>query len=270
VRDLAPPQLTGTLRKRAGDGYFERWVTRDFILRCGCLHWRHLPLMQAMHRSNGKPGAATFSESSFVNFSRTPCEVVEGDPNILIVRPLSNQTWCKEDRHPHIETSRPITLRIDDDEERVRWLRSLRAHVAYGWAGKTLGGHPTFLSNCGDSTIMAFSSSQGIPTSSASSSVKSVDFAGNNSGSETHVDNGALGSGSEAFVSPIPSSSACSSEKSAEFAHSSADDAHGENGSYDVVASEADEFVMDVRLSSKTKGFENALGKRCGAFAVCS
>mmetsp|Transcript_10836 Transcript_10836/g.30849 ORF Transcript_10836/g.30849 Transcript_10836/m.30849 type:complete len:363 (+) Transcript_10836:214-1302(+) len=177
IRDAAPPLLSGVLRKLAAVGSFrERWVLRRFVLRCGCLHW----LEATRQRADGKPSSPSLSGSSFVNFSRTPCEVCEGSrDDEIVVRPVHGWSWSKEDSHGHIDTGRSFTLRADDPTIHAMWVSALRAHMHYGWAGTSPSGESDMccaLSNLGDAGTFAPSSTT-TSMASASRAVTSWDSA---------------------------------------------------------------------------------------------
>jgi len=115
-----PTSTAGILMKQS-HGTFRHWSKRHFVLRHGCLHWSHEDLPVDC------PGSV--ENRSFIDFSRTPCDLIVLEGSRLLLQPAHGFRWNSNDRHSSVGTNQPLMLKYEQSRELKE---RLRQHIAFG------------------------------------------------------------------------------------------------------------------------------------------
>mmetsp|Transcript_73937 Transcript_73937/g.212003 ORF Transcript_73937/g.212003 Transcript_73937/m.212003 type:complete len:287 (+) Transcript_73937:84-944(+) len=121
MAEVTEPTSTAGILMKQSHGTFRHWSKRHFVLRHGCLHWSHEDL--PVHR----PGSV--ENRSFIDFSRTPCDLIVLEGSRLLLQPAHGFRWNSNDRHSRAGTAQPLMLMSEQSRELKE---SLREHIAFG------------------------------------------------------------------------------------------------------------------------------------------
>jgi len=121
MAEVTEPTSTAGILMKQSHGTFRHWSKRHFVLRLGCLHWSHEKL--PVHR----PGSV--ENRSYIDFSRTPCDLIVLEGSRLLLQPTNGFMWNTNDRHSSAGTAQPLMLMSEQSRELKE---SLREHIAFG------------------------------------------------------------------------------------------------------------------------------------------
>mmetsp|Transcript_73935 Transcript_73935/g.211995 ORF Transcript_73935/g.211995 Transcript_73935/m.211995 type:complete len:294 (+) Transcript_73935:84-965(+) len=121
MAEVTEPTSTAGILMKQSHGTFRHWSKRHFVLRHGCLHWSHeeLPV--------DRPGSV--ENRSFIDFSRTPCDLIVLEGSRLLLQPAHGFRWNSNDRHSSVGTNQPLMLKYEQSRELKDHLRE---HIAFG------------------------------------------------------------------------------------------------------------------------------------------
>jgi len=113
----------------------KRWCKRHFVLENGRLHWSPEELKVE------KP-ADTSAKRSFIDFSRSVCEVVESGNGVVALQPGSGRRWNKNGSADGGRSgSQDALLTLAFDAKDAEIVAALREHVEHGVALRNLRMH---------------------------------------------------------------------------------------------------------------------------------
>mmetsp|Transcript_171876 Transcript_171876/g.550831 ORF Transcript_171876/g.550831 Transcript_171876/m.550831 type:complete len:283 (+) Transcript_171876:67-915(+) len=121
MAEVTEPTSTAGILMKQSHGTFRHWSKRHFVLRHGCLHWSHEDMPVDC------PGS--MENRSFIDFSRTPCDLIVLEGSRLLLQPTHGFMWNTNDRHSSAGTAQPLMLM---SEQSCELKESLREHIAFG------------------------------------------------------------------------------------------------------------------------------------------